>query len=636
MIQILFIVPYSEMRDTVTTVLQRYARRDEIVSRVIVSSVDHLDSADIGACDAIVARGYSARRLKQQKLDVPVVEIEISGYDVIASVQKARERFAPRAIAFIGFYNAFNGIKNFSTIFDCSINTYIPQDVGDLHPMLHQALADGCDTVIGGYAAKKIAQQQGINAIGLRSGEESIGLALEEAVRAVNIIRQERIKAETNRIITQLVKNGIVYVDANGVIREDNMAARTMACCGLKGRTLIEVFPHMVDSFAESLAEAKESTGQIKQLGDITVSLDCLPVVVRGQSAGVVISFQNITRVQQLERQIRKKMHEKGLTAKYRFSDIVHESSIVGDCIDTARRYAPLPFNILIMGETGTGKELFAQSIHNESVRKEGPFVAVNCAALPENLLESELFGYVEGAFTGTSKGGKAGLFELAHGGTLFLDEIAEIPVSVQGKLLRALQEREVRRIGADKVIAVDVRVISATNSDLRELAMRGLFRRDLLYRLDVLTLSVPPLRARPDDIVPLFLFFLKRCCMVHSIPVPQMAPRALEPLRTHEFIGNVRELRNIAARASVLHHDPQRLTAEDVERALYPDAAPFSSLSQSSDGIGGATGPVFMEEEERRQTLQALADAGGKRGKAAQILGIDRTTLWRRLRKYR
>ena len=633
MIEILFIVPYPEMRDTIATLLQRYSRRDEIVSRVIVSPVDYLDSADIGSCDAIVARGYSARKLKKERPDVPVVEIEVSGYDVIASVQKARERFSPRTIAFIGFYNAFNGIKNFAGIFDCDINVYIPKDVGDLHTMLHQALEDGCDTVIGGYSAKKLAQEHGINAIGLRSGEESIGLALEEAVRAVEIIRQERIKAETHRIITQLVKNGIIYVDANGVIREDNMAARTMACCGLKGRTLTEVFPHMADSFAESLAEAKERTGQIKQLGDITVSLDCMPVVVRGQSAGVVISFQNVTRVQQLERQIRKKMHEKGLTAKYRFSDIVHESSIVGDCIETARRYAPLPFNILVMGETGTGKELFAQSIHNESVRKDGPFVAVNCAALPENLLESELFGYVEGAFTGTSKGGKAGLFELAHGGTLFLDEIAEIPVSVQGKLLRALQEREVRRIGADKVIAVDVRVISATNSDLRELATRGLFRRDLLYRLDVLTLSVPPLRARPDDIVPLFLFFLKRCCMLHSIPVPQMAPRALEPLQTYEFIGNVRELRNIAARASVLHHDPQRLTAEDVERALYPDTAPFSSLSQRNVG---ATGPIFMEEEERRQTLQALADAGGKRGKAAEILGIDRTTLWRRLRKYR
>ncbi len=642
MFQILFIVPYQEMHDTVSTVLKRHPRREQIESRIVVSPVDRIDVANIGTCDAIVARGYSARELKQGSLDVPVIEIEISGYDVIASVQKARQLFSPKKIAFIGFYNALNGIKNFSGMFDCEINVYIPRDVGDLPTMVRRAIHEGCDTVIGGYSAKELAREHGAHAIGLESGEESVGQALEEAIRAVELIRQERIKAEISRIITQLVKNGIVYVDGDGVIREDNVAARTIACCDLKGRRLIDIFPHMEDSYSESLHGIKESTGQIRKIGDITVSLDCMPVAVGGQPAGVVISFQNVTRVQQLERQIREKMHEKGLTAKYHFSDVVHQTPIISTCIATARRYAPLPFNILITGETGTGKELFAQSIHNESLRKEGPFVAVNCAALPENLLESELFGYVEGAFTGTSKGGKAGLFELAHGGTLFLDEIAEIPVSVQGKLLRTLQEREVRRIGADKVIAVDVRVISATNNDLREFATRGLFRRDLLYRIDVLTLAIPPLRHRPDDIVALFSCFLKRYCDQHSIPVPHIAPRALDPLRAYEFPGNVRELRNIAARASVLHHDPQQLTKEDIERALYPDGSSYPLDSTINDRNPNApsdvTGQILADIEERewQRTLEALSAARGKRGKAAELLGIDRTTLWRRLRKSR
>jgi transcriptional regulator with PAS, ATPase and Fis domain len=642
MFQILFIVPYEEMRDTVAAVLKRYPLRDQIESRIVVSPVDRIDFANIGCCDAIVARGYSARELAQGGLDVPVVEIEISGYDVIASVQKASAHFAPKSIAFIGFYNAFNGIKNLSGMFGCEINVYIPRDVSDLPTMVRRAIDEGCDTVIGGYSVKGLAREYGANAIGLESGEESIGQALEEAIRAVEIIRQERIKAETHRIITQLVKNGIVYVDADGVIREDNIAARAMASCELKGRRLADVFPHMEDSYTESLLGIKESTGQIRQIGDIAVSLDCMPVVVDAQPAGVVISFQNVTRVQQLERQIREKMHEKGLTAKYHFSDVVHQTPIISNCIATARRYAPLPFNVLITGETGTGKELFAQSIHNESSRKDGPFVAVNCAALPENLLESELFGYVEGAFTGTNKGGKAGLFELAHGGTLFLDEIAEIPVSVQGKLLRTLQEREVRRIGADKVIAVDVRVISATNNDLRDFAVRGLFRRDLLYRIDVLTLSVPPLRHRPDDIVALFSYFLKRYCDQHSIPVPHINPRAFDLLRAYEFPGNVRELRNVAARASVLHHDPRQLSAEDIELALYPDGASHQAASaipsKETTILPGGAGRVLaaIDEEERHRTLEALTAARGKRGKAAKLLGIDRSTLWRRLQKYR
>ncbi len=168
------------------------------------------------------------------------------------------------------------------------------------------------------------------------------------------------------------------------------------------------------------------------------------------------------------------------------FGDIIHKSAVIDATIDTARRYAASDSNVIIVGETGTGKELFAQSIHNASPRKNGPFVAINCAALPENLLESELFGYVEGAFTGSVKGGKMGLFEQAHGGTLFLDEIGEISLSTQTKLLRVLQEREVRRIGDNKVISINVRIISATNKSINQLAGKELFRRDLMYRLDV------------------------------------------------------------------------------------------------------------------------------------------------------
>ena len=168
------------------------------------------------------------------------------------------------------------------------------------------------------------------------------------------------------------------------------------------------------------------------------------------------------------------------------FGDIIHKSAVIVATIDTARRYAASDSNVIIVGETGTGKELFAQSIHNASPRKNGPFVAINCAALPENLLESELFGYVEGAFTGSVKGGKMGLFEQAHGGTLFLDEIGEISLSTQTKLLRVLQEREVRRIGDNKVISINVRIISATNKSINQLAGKELFRRDLMYRLDV------------------------------------------------------------------------------------------------------------------------------------------------------
>jgi transcriptional regulator with PAS, ATPase and Fis domain len=332
------------------------------------------------------------------------------------------------------------------------------------------------------------------------------------------------------------------------------------------------------------------------------------------------------------------------LVARYRFSDIVHRSHVIKKTIEIARRYALLSSNILISGETGTGKELFAQSIHNESWRKDGPFVAVNCAALPDNLLESELFGYVEGAFTGTAKGGKTGLFELAHGGTLFLDEISEIPVDVQSKLLRALQEREVRRIGGDKVMAVDVRVISATNSDLDDLVGRGRFRRDLFYRLDVFNLSLPPLRVRREDIAALFGHFLKLNCRMNALPVPRVEPAALDVLHGCALEGNVRELRNITDRASALRHSPHLLTAGDMEQAVRPAAAyqPLAAARErhaAEDDFShkpGRAAPQSRQSEANARTLQALAACDGHKGRAAAMLGINRSTLWRRLRRGR
>ena len=213
----------------------------------------------------------------------------------------------------------------------------------------------------------------------------------------------------------------------------------------LLSRSLRTTLPYLYKSFSEVLKGGQEINGSILTIpkSNLTVSASFVPVVVNNNISGVVITLSDITEIQKLENQIRRSLSEKGLRAKYTFDDIIHKSAVIDATIDTARRYAASDSNVIIVGETGTGKELFAQSIHNASPRKNGPFVAINCAALPENLLESELFGYVEGAFTGSVKGGKMGLFEQAHGGTLFLDEIGEISLSTQTKLLRVLQERE-------------------------------------------------------------------------------------------------------------------------------------------------------------------------------------------------
>src|SRR5690625_1179420 len=263
-----------------------------------------------------------------------------------------------------------------------------------------------------------------------------------------------------------------------------------------------------------------------------------------------MVALQDVTGIQEMESKIRKKIHLRGHIAKYRFNHIITRSELVKSTIDTAKSYSKVDSNVLIIGETGTGKEMYAQSIHNQSYRKNKPFVAINCAALPENLLESELFGYAEGAFTGAMKGGKQGIFELAHQGTLFLDEIGEVSAKLQSRLLRVLEEREVMRIGDDKVIPVHVRIIAATNKNLLKMVKDNLFREDLYYRLSVLDLYLPPLRAYKEDIPLLTNYFIEKFSTEWAIKITD---GAYKKLSEQNWDGNIRQLQNFCERWSVL-----------------------------------------------------------------------------------
>lgn len=259
-----------------------------------------------------------------------------------------------------------------------------------------------------------------------------------------------------------------------------------------------------------------------------------------------LLTIESLAQIQDIDQQYRKQKKLVDNHAKYKFKDIVYRSPSMLQLIDKAKVFAQTSSTILITGESGTGKELLAQAIHNASPRRSAPFIAINCAALTESLLESELFGYEEGAFTGARKGGKKGLFELAHMGTLFLDEIGDTPATTQIKLLRALQEKEILRVGGDKIIPVDVRIIAATNQDLQGLTEQGAFRRDLYFRLKILPLTMPPLRQRPEDIELLFLHAMQK--MADSKQVPsEIDPKLSILLNHHTWPGNIRELENVA-----------------------------------------------------------------------------------------
>jgi len=301
------------------------------------------------------------------------------------------------------------------------------------------------------------------------------------------------------------------------------------------------------------------------------------------------------------------------------------------EIVNLAIEYSAVDSNVLLLGETGVGKEVFAQGIHNASSRRNEPFVAVNCAALPENLLESQLFGYVEGAFTGASRGGKMGLFEQAHRGTIFLDEIAEISPKIQGHLLRVLQEREIMRLGDDRVIPVDVRVIAATNKKLSRAMQEGHFRSDLFYRLDVLTLEIPPLRERSDDILLMLEMFMQRYAIKFHKCEKKLSPSARRLLKEYSWPGNVRELRNIAERLTVLNRPNDEMVDEVTIVSLLSLRSEAVPPVNSGRTINGFKRKKLAAQQEMIEKL--LGETKFDYDKTAQALGISRTTLWRRLK---
>ncbi|MCP5298170.1 MAG: sigma-54-dependent Fis family transcriptional regulator [Chromatiaceae bacterium] len=324
------------------------------------------------------------------------------------------------------------------------------------------------------------------------------------------------------------------------------------------------------------------------------------------------------------------------VSGAYRHTRLVGDSQAMDHLREQIRQVAPYKTNVLISGESGTGKEAVARSIHESGPRAQRPWVAINCAAIPRELVESELFGYVKGAFTGAQQN-RLGRLEQAHGGTLFLDEISDLELPLQAKLLRVLQEREFSPVGSDAIRRVDVRVIAASNRDLREAVTAGAFREDLLYRLDVFHIHVPPLRERAIDIPLLAQTFLAELRTEMDKPVTAFSEQAVDVLSGYDWPGNVRELRNAVER-SLLSCTGGEIAPDDLpDRVLRGRSARVSGASSDLDlaGLGGAGLDGWLGDAERRLIMQALDAADGVQAQAARLLGISERSLWHRLKKY-
>ena len=467
MLKITFVIPYWDLEDVVKKYLVEARHEGVLFNTTHIVGTEEVREARFD-CDIIIARGITCAALRKYHGSITSVEIPVTGYDVISALHECKTRYGARRIAVIGSGNMIFGSRRLNNIIDVEIMVYPVENEYDAAVHIQSAVDWGADAIVGGTMTYNFALQQGIPSTWIKSGEDAIKQAVDEAVRTSDIMAKERERAEFFQIIMDYTHEGILAVDRDGTITAANksalsMYARDRALLGQPVGTVLSS-----NTFNEVLTKGEEYLGALENMGEIQVAANFVPIKIGEDITGAVATLQNISRIVEVENKIRKKLLSKGHVAKYGFSQILGDSGAVKETIQTARKYSCVDANVLIYGETGTGKELFAHSLHQESSRTKGPFVAVNCAALPEQLLESELFGYVEGAFTGAMKGGKpgGGLFETAHKGTIFLDEVGEIPLTLQAKLLRVLQEREIMRIGHDRVIPVDVRIIAATNKD--------------------------------------------------------------------------------------------------------------------------------------------------------------------------
>ncbi|SDE87914.1 sigma 54-interacting transcriptional regulator [Sporomusa acidovorans] len=505
----------------------------------------------------------------------------------------------------------------------------------------------------------KIAQEIGVQADNYMAAIQEIPIVAKEKVQAAASVLfsvantlskyayQSLMLKKSNREIVlsynrlenifNTMSDGVLMIDDQGIVQQLNVIAEEIfdrPGCELIHKSITELMGSNTP-FIENVYKRQTAYNDFEIFIDANVGrLHCLssgrPIVDdEGMLSGGVIILRPIKKVRSLINRL------SGAQATFRFSDIIGQCPAIKKTVHLASQAAAGMASILIEGESGTGKEVFAQAIHNQSSRRAGPFVAVNCGAIPRELMISELFGYIEGAFTGAKRGGRPGKFEFASGGTIFLDEIGDTPLELQVALLRVIQERNITRMGDNKVIPVDLRIICATNKNLAQEVQQGNFRQDLYYRLNVISLKIPPLRERQEDIPLIFKYMLTTMGREWGKIFTKIDPRVMPILQKYHWPGNVRELQNAV----------ERIISVADEDTIFPEHLPDHIVNYQSFAIHQSNSPGILcererikqnlNEKERLQILDYLLKANGNISHAAKQMGMARSTMYRKMRQY-
>ncbi len=605
----------------------------------LVTEIVDLDQA-VPAARRLIEEGFEViighggtGALITENLGHSVVNIPTTYLALLRTVLKASGH--GNQIGITSFAGPRDGIDLLAEYFHLKVRQILFRTTAELETGVASAIADGFSIIVGGGVSRRMAQAMGGRGFVIAPEPRNVRRALAQARSMAAAHRREREQAKQLQTILRMIPDGVIGIDNYGRINFFNPTAEQIL-----GKTLAARSGQSLTRFSRDLglidvlSTGRPEKEQIRRLFGKDLIIDTLPIEIDGRIRGAAALIKEAGSIQNIDRKVRESLYRKGFASKHSLASIEGSSAAVSALKKRAERYAASEAPVLLQGETGTGKELLAHAVHRLSPRNDGPFVAVNCAALPQTLLESELFGYEEGAFTGAKKGGKIGLFELGREGTVFLDEIGDIPPEVQIRLLRVVEAKEVMRVGGDRIVPVDARIVSSTCKDLGEELRKGRFRPDLFYRLGVLKLVVPPLRERSEDIPEIIEDLLTR----HGKDKSAVTPPMLDRMKRYSWPGNVRELRSLLESYLVL------LGGRHCDEALFFELMQTAAESAGScPGLASAAGtePIAEDETlkarldrfERRILEETLTACRHNRKAAARRLGISTNTLWRKLK---
>ncbi|OLS33869.1 sigma 54-interacting transcriptional regulator [Bacillus sp. MRMR6] len=582
----------------------------------------------------IIITGNINKEIFESICNIPVIAFRITPYDILSSIKKTINSTKRIAITIPSIQDLYD-YTLLSELLNIELKMISFENELDLRESIKEFSREE-GVVIGSSLSVSIAREYGLIGHLVYSLESTIEESIQRATEIVYFKRKEEKFNTEFKAIMNSVNDGILTTNNQGEVTLMNSSATNLLKLANdipQRRKLEELLPPRI--YHEFIKDHLDKHSLVN-IGNTTVALSRTPIYVKDYEVGNVYTFNDITDVQEIDNKFRIQNRESTWKAKVTFDDIINHSALMKRVVEEAKRFSQTDSTILIKGETGTGKEMFAQSIHNHSSRKLFPFVAINCAALPDSLLESELFGHKTGAFTGASQKGRKGLFEIAHKGTIFLDEINSTSTSFQVKLLRVLQEKEIVPIGSDKVVKVDIRIIAAANGNLLDLVKTEKFRSDLYYRLNVLEINIPPLRFRLEDLPMLIAQYFSKDLHFYR-QISSYIPIIADELSQYGFPGNVRELLNILERFTLLC-DITKVSDLSYLKDLLLRHIDFT---QGEEDIAGILIPVFPANEPYKEALKeaerALVRAyheasNGNKTKLAKLMGVTRSTLYRKL----